>query len=92
MFGLLTGELFETWAAFFLKYTLVTSAIGLFFPLHDFMLVKSCSMLSIFVSGMAILAWRMSHLSGIWRSIFALNGVADKLFFKTLGVDIASSW
>lgn len=30
-------------------------------------------MLSVYVSGMAILAWRRFHLSGVWRSIFALT-------------------
>jgi hypothetical protein len=38
-----------------------------------FMLVKICSMLSILVSGMAILSWRMFHLSAIWSSVFAFT-------------------
>jgi len=70
--GLLTGELLDNWAALFLKYTLVASVTGFFFPRY-FMLVKICSMLSILVSGMAILSWRMFHLSAIWSSVFAFT-------------------
>jgi hypothetical protein len=70
LFGLLTGELLDRWATHFLRYTLATSVTGLLFPLHDFTLVQRCSMLAVYTSGMAILAWRKYHLSGIWRSIF----------------------
>jgi hypothetical protein len=30
-------------------------------------------MLSVYVTGMSVLAWRKFHLSGVWRSIFALT-------------------
>ena len=73
LFGLFTGELIDKWAALFLKCALAASVTGLLFPLHDFTLVERCSMLSVYVSGMAILAWRKFHLSGVWRSIFALT-------------------
>lgn len=73
LFGLLTGELIDKWAALFLKCTLATSVTGLLFPLHDFTLVQRCSMLSVYVTGMSILAWRKFHLSGVWCSIFALT-------------------
>jgi hypothetical protein len=73
LFGLLTGELIDKWAALFLKYALATSVTGLLFPLHDFTLVQRCSMLSVYVTGMSVLAWRKFHLSGVWRSIFALT-------------------
>jgi hypothetical protein len=73
LFGLFTGELIDQWAGLFLKCALATSVTGLLFPLHDFTLVEMCSMLSVYVSGMAILAWRKFHLSGVWRSVFALT-------------------
>jgi hypothetical protein len=73
LFGLFIGELIDKWAALFLKCALVTSVTGLLFPLHDFTLMQRCSMLSVYGSGMAILAWRKFHLSGVWRSIFALT-------------------
>jgi len=73
LLGLFTGELIAKRAALFLKCALATSITGLFFPLHDFTLVQMCSMLSVYVSGMAFLAWHKFHLSGVWRSIFALT-------------------
>ena len=73
LLGLLTGELIAKWAALFLKCALATSVTGLFFPLHDLTLVQRCSMLSVYGSGMAILAWRKFHLSGVWCSIFAFT-------------------
>jgi hypothetical protein len=72
LFGLLTGELTDKWAVLFLRCTLAASVIGLFFSLHDFTLVQRCSMLAVYASGVAILAWRKFHLSGVWRTIFAL--------------------
>jgi len=73
LFGLLAGELIEKWAVLFLRCTLAASVIGLFFSLDDFGLVQRCSMLAVYVSGVAILAWRRFHLSGVWHSIFALT-------------------
>jgi hypothetical protein len=73
LFGLLTGELIEKRAVLFLRCTLAASVIGLFFPFDDFALVQRCSMLAVYVSGVAILAWRKFHLSGVWHSIFALT-------------------
>ena len=73
LFGLLTGELSDKWAVRFLRCTLATSVIGLFFSLHDFTLIQGCSILTVYASGAAICAWRKFHLSGVWRSIFALT-------------------
>jgi hypothetical protein len=73
LFGLLTGELLRKWTVLFLRFTLATSLTGLLFPLHSFTLVHGCSMLSVYVSGMVVLAWRTFHLAGVWRSIFALT-------------------
>lgn len=71
--GLLTGELIDKWAVRFLRFTLAANVIGLFLSLHDFTVVQGCSMLAVYASGVAILAWRQFHLSGVWRSIFALT-------------------
>jgi hypothetical protein len=73
LFGLLTGELLDKWTVLFLRCTLATSVTGLLFPLHGFTFVQRCSMLTVYVSGIAILAWRKFHLSGVWCSMFALT-------------------
>jgi hypothetical protein len=57
LFGLLTGELLDKWATLFLRYAITTSITGLLFSLHDyFTLVQNCTMLTVYASGMAILA------------------------------------
>lgn len=71
--GLLTGELLDKWTVLFLRCTLATSVTGLLYPLHGFTFVQRCSMLTVYVSGIAILAWRKFHLSGVWCSIFVLT-------------------
>jgi hypothetical protein len=73
LFGLLTGELIDKWAVRFLRSTIAASVIGLLLSLHDFTVVQGCSMLAVYASGVAILAWRKFHLSGVWHSIFALT-------------------
>jgi hypothetical protein len=73
LFGLLTGELFYKWAVLFLQCTLAISLAGLLFPFHDFLPTRWVSMLSVYGSGVAFLAWRKFHLTGVWSSVFALS-------------------
>lgn len=74
VFGLLRGKLPGKVTVLFLRYALITSVIGLLFPFPHFALTQKeqISMVSVYVSGVAILAWRKYNLAGIWRSIFAL--------------------
>lgn len=74
--GLLTQELLDEWAVRFLKYSLATSVTGLLFqlfPFHHLTSTHRASMLSVYLSGAAILAWRKFHLSGTWSSIFVMS-------------------
>ena len=93
LFGLLTRELLDRWATHFLRYTLATSVTGLLFPLHGFTLVQRCSMLAVYTSGMAILAWRKyicrvsvvrsSHLqlaSSYLNIVVLIDHVLDHIF------------
>jgi hypothetical protein len=76
LFGLLTGKLFGKWALIFLECSLITSVIGLFLPFHPLQGLtptQTTFMLSVYVAGVAVLAWRKYHLAGTWRSIFALT-------------------
>jgi len=72
LFWLLSGELLHNSAVFFLRSVLAASIIGLFLPSHHFP-THAVSMLLVYVSGTAILAWRKFHLVGTWYSIFALS-------------------
>ena len=76
LFGLLTGELLDRWTVNFLRCSLAASVIGLFFPFHPFEHLtptQEIFMLSVYVAGAEILAWRKYRLAGVWRSIFALT-------------------
>jgi len=73
--GLLRGKLLGKITALFLRYALITSVIGLLFPFPQLLLTQKeqISMVSVYVSGVAILAWRKYDFVGLWRSIFALS-------------------
>src|SRR5260370_14854084 len=73
LFGLICGELLDKCAVRFLRCSLAASLIGLLVPLHPFLPIQAISMLSVYVAGAGILAWRRYHLAGAWRSIFALT-------------------
>jgi hypothetical protein len=71
LFGLLTGLLPNKWAVLFLKCSLVASVTVLLIPFKHFTLTQEASMLSVYGTGVAVLAWRKFHFMGVWQSIFA---------------------
>ena len=71
LFGLLTGILLNKWAVLFLKCSLVTSVTALLVPFEHFTLTQEAAMLSVYGTGVAVLAWRKFHFMGVWQSIFA---------------------
>jgi hypothetical protein len=73
LFWLLSGELLENAAVHFLRLALATSIVGLLFPSHHLPYTHGISMLSVYVSGASILAWRKFHLKGLWFRIFSLS-------------------
>jgi|SRR5579862_849826 len=73
LFWLLSGEVLHSSAVYFLRSVLAASIIGLFLTSHHFPTTQVVSMLSVYISGLAILAWKKFHLVGTWYSIFALS-------------------
>lgn len=76
MFGLLNGRLLGKWAVIFLKCSLIASAIGLFSlfrRLQGLTLTQTALMLSVYMAGVSILAWRKYHFVGVWCSVFAVT-------------------
>jgi hypothetical protein len=73
LFGLLHGELHDKSAVLFLKCALIASMVGLIFPSPHLLPSQKVSMISVYVSGLAILAWHKFHLAGPWRSVFVLS-------------------
>jgi hypothetical protein len=73
LYGLLTGILLNKWAVLFLKCSLAASVTALLVPSSHFTLTRGGSMVSVYLAGVAIWAWHKFHLTGVWRSIFALS-------------------
>jgi hypothetical protein len=83
--GILTRELLNKWPVRFLKCSLVTSVTGLLFPFHQFLPTHWAYMLSVYLSGAAVLAWRKFHFAGVWSSIFAMS-IPIVLYLDVLAV------
>jgi hypothetical protein len=73
VFGILKGKLFKNWTFVFLRCALVASVTGLLFPFHHFLPTHWAAMSAVYISGVAVLAWRRCHLTDIWALIFALS-------------------
>lgn len=73
LFGMVTGELLDKVTVLFLRSAIATSVTWLILPFDHFVLTQRVSMLSIYASSVAILAWRKFDLVDVWPSIFALN-------------------
>ena len=72
LFGLIAGELLDDCAVFFLRFALATSVAGLLFP-WELVASWKISMISIYVSGVAVIAWRRFRLARAWRPTFVLS-------------------
>jgi hypothetical protein len=71
--GLLTMKPIDKWAVTFLRCILVASVSGLLLPLHPLLPTHWIAMISVYVSGAAILGWCKFHLAGVWRAISVLS-------------------
>jgi hypothetical protein len=83
--GILTRQLLNKWAVRFLRCSLITSLTALIFPFHPFIPTHWAYMLSIYLSGAAVLAWRRFHFAGVWSSIFAMS-IPIVLYLDVLAV------
>jgi hypothetical protein len=73
IFSLLGGDLLEKTAALFLRAVLATSITGLLFPSQHLPSTHGISLLSVYVSGAAILAWRKFRLALSTTMVFCLS-------------------
>ena len=67
------GRPFEQWAIFALQSALIVSVIGMLFPVGRLLSVRLAAMITVYVAGMATLAWRQFHLTRTWGLVFALS-------------------
>jgi hypothetical protein len=71
LFGLLAGEFLRKWSVRFLEASLLTSITSFNVSAYHLRPAEEASMLSVYVAGAAILAWRRYQLAGVWSSVFA---------------------
>jgi phosphoglycerol transferase MdoB-like AlkP superfamily enzyme len=69
--GILRVKLSYKWPVLFLKCSLIASIAGLLPPGHQLSPIQALCMLSVYCSGVAVLAWLRFDLAGIWRTVFA---------------------
>jgi phosphoglycerol transferase MdoB-like AlkP superfamily enzyme len=69
--GILRVKLSGKWPLHFLKCSLIASVAGLLPPAHLLSPIQTLCMLSVYCSGVVVLAWLRFDLAGIWRSVFA---------------------
>ena len=77
VFGLLTGKPFDRWTAVFLATTVATSVTGFGFPADRVLPSHIVGGISLVLLAAAIYARYARHLSGIWRSVYAVGAVSS---------------
>jgi hypothetical protein len=80
MFGLLSAKQIHGWTAVFIWTTVATSVTGFLFPFHKFLPSHAIGILSLLVLTVAIYALYGKHLSGAWRTAYAVNAMLALYF------------
>jgi len=73
LFRIFAGRPFEHWSIIFLKSALAVSITGLLLDIHRAHPSHLPTMLSVYVAGVGVLAWRRFHLNRSWGLVFALS-------------------
>lgn len=68
-----TGRSFERSSAIFIKVALAASVIGLLFSAGVFRASYLTAMITVYVAGVAVLAWKGFHLTRSWGLVFAIS-------------------
>ena len=74
-FGMLAAKRLDSWTAFFLLTTALTSVTGFFFPFHGFSPAIGVGIFSLVVLAIAIFARYSRKLAGAWRWIYSVTAM-----------------
>jgi len=85
--GILRRSLDREWVVKFLRWSLLASIAGLLPPVRHLAAIQGVCMLSVYCSGIAILALLRFRLAGIWRPVFALL-MTTVLYLNTVSTSI----
>jgi hypothetical protein len=75
-FGVVQGKLFRKWALVFFKSALVACVTGLLLHFPHLHPADWVALVTVYVSAVAVLAWRRFLLAGVWALLFALSAMA----------------
>ena len=68
-----SGRPFEHLTIACLQSALIASVIGMLFPEEGLPSIRLAAMITVYIAGVAVLAWRRFHLTRTWGLIFALS-------------------
>jgi hypothetical protein len=75
LFGLLAAKRLDSWTAFFLATTVLTSVTGFFFPFHGVTPAIVVGIISLLLLAAAIVARYPRHLAGAWRRVYVITAM-----------------
>jgi hypothetical protein len=76
LYGLLTGKALSGWTALFLAATILTSATGFPLPPFGFDPPRAIGILSLILLVIAVSAYYLFHLAGLWRWVYVVTAMA----------------
>jgi hypothetical protein len=75
LYGLLTGKALGGWTALFLATTILTSVTGYPIPPFGFDPPRAVGTISLVLLAIAVGAFYLFHLAGVWRWIYVVTAV-----------------
>lgn len=70
---MVTGRSFEAWVRHFLRFSLVAGSVGLILSIDHTSVTQLLTMLSVYASAFAVLAWRRYSTSDAWGPAVVLS-------------------
>lgn len=80
IYGFLTAKRLDSWSAFFLATTILTSVTGFFFPFERFTPGHAIGILSLLALGMAVVSRYPLRMSGGWRITYVVSALISQYF------------
>jgi len=80
IYGFLTAKRLDSWSAFFLATTILTSVTGFFFPFEGFTPGHAIGILSLLALGLAVVARYPMRMAGGWRPTYVVSALVSQYF------------
>lgn len=80
IYGFLTAKRLDSWSAFFLATTILTSVTGFFFSFERFTPGHAIGILSLLALGLAVVARYPMRMAGGWRPTYVVSALISQYF------------